>query len=228
MSDQDEGDEPSYRPPRVDLPGAPQQEPSGEPRSRGRIGRRGREGSVRAPREQGTRRKSRIDILVGIPLGILLGVGIVTAFVFLGSEGTIDAPRLDSQIGATGATGATGTTGVSRTTGPSGTPVASPAAPPKPAPPKLPAVVRISGEAPPETGGPKIEGAVGKPVRFRVLTDIPYTLDVLDTSSGQAEVILQSAVTSGQSVTFSFDRAGQYSLVVAGNDINVATFDIAR
>ncbi len=31
------------------------------------------------------------DRLIGIALGLLLGLGIVTAFVFLGSESTIDA-----------------------------------------------------------------------------------------------------------------------------------------
>ena len=35
------------------------------------------------------------DRAIGILLGVLLGIGIVTAFVFFGSEGTIDAPRID-------------------------------------------------------------------------------------------------------------------------------------
>ena len=32
--------------------------------------------------------------MLGIVLGIVLGLGIVSAFVFLGSEGSIDAPRI--------------------------------------------------------------------------------------------------------------------------------------
>jgi hypothetical protein len=35
------------------------------------------------------------DRIIGIVLGIVLGIGIITAFVFLGSEGTIDAPSLN-------------------------------------------------------------------------------------------------------------------------------------
>lgn len=36
-----------------------------------------------------------VDRIVGITLGIVLGVAIVIAFVFFGSEGTIDAPRIN-------------------------------------------------------------------------------------------------------------------------------------
>lgn len=35
-----------------------------------------------------------VDRLIGVLLGLVLGVGIVTAFVFLGSEDTIDSPRI--------------------------------------------------------------------------------------------------------------------------------------
>src|SRR4051812_50057941 len=37
----------------------------------------------------------RLDRVLGIGLGILIGIGIVIVFVFYGSEGTIDAPRLN-------------------------------------------------------------------------------------------------------------------------------------
>jgi len=40
------------------------------------------------------KRRNRI---IGIVLGILLGLGIVTAFVFLGSEQAIDAPSLSGK-----------------------------------------------------------------------------------------------------------------------------------
>ena len=36
----------------------------------------------------------RFDIALGIVLGIVLGIAIVSAFVFLGSEGSVDAPRV--------------------------------------------------------------------------------------------------------------------------------------
>ena len=37
------------------------------------------------------------DRIIGILVGIVLGVGIITAFVFLGSEETIDAPALNDE-----------------------------------------------------------------------------------------------------------------------------------
>jgi hypothetical protein len=37
------------------------------------------------------------DRIIGILVGIVLGVGIITAFVFLGSEETIDAPALNDR-----------------------------------------------------------------------------------------------------------------------------------
>lgn len=38
--------------------------------------------------------RRRVDLLVGILVGLVLGVAVVTAFVFLGSEGSIDAPSI--------------------------------------------------------------------------------------------------------------------------------------
>lgn len=41
-----------------------------------------------------TARRRRLDLVLGIVLGLVLGLGVVSAFVFLGSEGAIDAPRI--------------------------------------------------------------------------------------------------------------------------------------
>ena len=38
-----------------------------------------------------------VDRIIGIVLGIVLGVGIITAFLFIGSEDTIDAPALNDE-----------------------------------------------------------------------------------------------------------------------------------
>lgn len=75
-----------------------------------------------AKADSGARRRRGfvLDRVIGILLGIVLGVGIVTAFVFLGSEDTIDAPRINDQVtrsqqgtqtqqGASGEKGANGT-----------------------------------------------------------------------------------------------------------------------
>lgn len=44
--------------------------------------------------ERRARRSRTMDRVIGVLLGLVLGVGIVTAYVFLGSEETIDAPRV--------------------------------------------------------------------------------------------------------------------------------------
>jgi Mg/Co/Ni transporter MgtE len=41
------------------------------------------------------RRRPRIDLWVGIVLGLVLGVAVVAVFVFVFSEETVDAPRLE-------------------------------------------------------------------------------------------------------------------------------------
>jgi hypothetical protein len=48
----------------------------------------------RGSRSRPARRGRRLDLAIGIVLGIVLGVAVVSAFVFLGSEDTIDAPRI--------------------------------------------------------------------------------------------------------------------------------------
>ena len=40
------------------------------------------------------RGRRRIDLAIGIVLGVVLGIGVISAFLFLGSEGSIDAPRI--------------------------------------------------------------------------------------------------------------------------------------
>ena len=40
------------------------------------------------------RRRRRLDLLIGVSLGIVVGIAILAAFLFLGSEETIDASRI--------------------------------------------------------------------------------------------------------------------------------------
>lgn len=47
-----------------------------------------------APLDRTVRRRRRIDRMIGIVFGVLLGLAIVAAFVFLSSEGSVDAPRI--------------------------------------------------------------------------------------------------------------------------------------
>jgi hypothetical protein len=40
------------------------------------------------------RRGWKADLAIGVVLGVVLGIAIVAAFVFWGSEGSVDAPRV--------------------------------------------------------------------------------------------------------------------------------------
>lgn len=84
------------------------------------------------------------DRAIAITLGLALGVAVVAGFVFLGSESTIDAPRISGID--------TGKPGGG----------AGPAAIP---------VVRVIGGAPPASGPVLIESSQGRRLRFRVVSD---------------------------------------------------------
>lgn len=40
------------------------------------------------------RERRRFDWVIGVVLGIVLGLGVAAGFVFIGSEDTVDAPRI--------------------------------------------------------------------------------------------------------------------------------------
>ena len=93
-----------------------------------------------------------LDRLLGITLGVALGVGIVTAFVFLGSESTIDAPRISG--------------------------IAANPQPGLPKPGKQTPTVRAIGGAPPPSGPVRLRFKRGEKARFRVLSDIPIGIEI--------------------------------------------------
>ena len=75
--------------------------PGGNPEEHGRFA----SGPLRIPgpgplqqvtRRRPSRRSRRIDLAIGVALGVGLGIAVIAAFVFLGSEDTIDAPRVST------------------------------------------------------------------------------------------------------------------------------------
>jgi hypothetical protein len=101
-----------------------------------------------------TKRPSRwLDRIIGVFLGLVLGIGVIVVFVFKGSEGTIDAPRI-SGIG----------TGQPRP----GLPLASPRVP----------LVRVIAGAPPSSGPVRLDFKQGRMARFVVGSDQEIGIEI--------------------------------------------------
>lgn len=142
--------------------------------------------------------------MLGIVVGLVLGIAVVAAFVFLGSEGTIDAPRIS---------------GVN--TGKPAAPTKPKQAPTKPGPaprhtlshavPK----VRVIGGAPPAAGPPMLHFKRGRQVRFRVVTDSPIEFEI--PGYGVKETVESDSV-----ISFKAPRAGQFPVLVAASHIEIA------
>lgn len=141
----------------------------------------------------------RLDLAVGIALGLVLGVAIVVGFVFFGSEGTVDSPRIS---------------GVN-----TGKPAPARHARRRPAAPKL-AIIHIIGGAPPPAGAPRLHFHRGEPIRLRIETDAPVAIEVR--GYGIAET-----VGSGSIIAFKARRTGQFPVVAAVSHIGLAELDIA-
>jgi hypothetical protein len=59
----------------------------------------------------------RIDYAIGTLIGLILGIAVVAAFVFYGSEGSIDAPRISGTDTGKAAQSAPNDLGASRQSG---------------------------------------------------------------------------------------------------------------
>jgi hypothetical protein len=153
------------------------------------------------------------DRTIGIALGVVLGVGVVVAFVFVLSEQTVDAPSL-----STGQITAGGEPGVRhepqrRHEGPGGSP--------QPAPPPV-AMVRIVGGAPPPSGPAELHYARGEPIRLSVVSDA--TLDVELTGYGLTRTVLANQPTE---IDTEATRPGTFALIVSDSNIAVARITVA-
>lgn len=150
------------------------------------------------------------DRLIGIILGVLLGLGIVTAFVFLGSEQTIDAPGVSGNPGGH----AHGHKHQNK-----------PKPKPKPKPPPQPkiATVRIVGGAPPPSGPVHLDYPAGDHVRLRVVSDATVNVELVGLD-------LSGTVQVGQPTLLAFTakKPGNYSLIVTQSHIAVAAIRIGQ
>jgi hypothetical protein len=143
------------------------------------------------------------DRTIGIALGVIIGVGVVVAFVFFLSEQTVDAPSLS-------------TDGREHSQRAQGQPKRSPA----PAEPPV-ATVRIVGGAPPHGGPAELDYAVGDRIRLSVVSD--ETLAVELTGYGLTRTVVASQPTE---IDVEASRAGTFGLIVADSHIDVARITV--
>ena len=125
---------------------------------------------------------------------MVLGVATITAFLFLGSEETIDAPRLSGAGPRQGA--------APKAKGAAAVPV-----------------VRNEGGAPPSSGPVRLSFGQGGRARFRVVTDAPTTIAVpgygIEEEVGSGDVISFRVARRGEfAVVVAASRIGIASIRV--------------
>jgi hypothetical protein len=147
---------------------------------------------------------TRKDRAIGVVAGVVLGIAIVVVFVFFGSEGTIDAPRISH--------GATTTT--TRT---------HPKPNPKPSGPKIVrAKVTIAGGAPPTSGPAQVVAHQNDSVKLEVSSDASVGVELLGYG-------IATTIESGKPSVISFKAAktGNFPLIVSASHIAVAQIRVA-
>ena len=134
----------------------------------------------------------KLDRLIGILLGLVLGAAIVTAFVFWGSEDTIDKAAI----------GDGGRNGDAQHQAPRVPPVET---------------VTIVGGMPPETGAPTFDYRTGDRVRISFESDSTVAVEVF--GYGIDRTVPAGDPTL---VEFKATRAGNFPVIVTASHIGVA------
>ena len=164
------------------------------------------------------------DRILGIVLGLAIGLGVLVYFVFVHSEGTIDAPKVNSSesgqtIPAEGALPAH-----------PGSPEEPAEGEPKPGgegeaakPQKKPVpVVKVIGGAPPIGAGPnQLSFTKGEKVRFEIDTNEPFTFEIK--GLGITQSIEKSSV-----ISFKATKPGQFPVISTTTLIGVADLLIKK
>jgi hypothetical protein len=149
---------------------------------------------------------TRTDRAIGILLGVVLGIAIVVVFVFFGSEGTIDAPRISH--------GSTTSTAPARH---------KPKPKPKPHGPKtVTADVPIAGGAPPTSGPAQVDAHQNDRVKLQVSSDASIGVELLGYD-------ISTTLEAGKPSTISFKatKTGNFPLIVSASHIAVAQIRVA-
>jgi hypothetical protein len=163
------------------------------------------------------------DRILGIVLGLVIGLGVLVYFVFVHSEGTIDAPKVNGS-------------GVARQT----TTTLESSRPAHPGSPEEPAreggakgqrgegeakqkpvpVVKVIGGAPPTDSGPKqLTFHKGEKVRFEIETSEPFSFEIRGLG-------IKQSIEENSVISFKATKAGQFPVIATATLIGVADLQI--
>ena len=139
------------------------------------------------------------DRVIGVVLGLVLGAGIVTGFVFIYSEETIDAPSLSEEGGDGEARG-----------GRQGSPEPPPVA-----------TVRVVDGLPPPSGPAELHYRRDDVVRLRLVSDGTVGVELLGYG-------IERTITAGEPalIRFKASKPGDFPLVVTASRIDVARISV--
>ncbi len=160
-------------------------------------------------------RRRWLDWVLGIGLGLVIGLGLLVYFVFVHSEGTIDAPKVNESGQTTTATTPT------EPRSPEGSEQGAPTTPEAPAkqPRQIP-VVQVIGGAPPTAAGPKqLTFRKGEKVRFEIETDEPFSFEIRGLN-------IKQSIEESSIISFKATRAGQFPVIASTTLIGVADLRI--
>ena len=143
------------------------------------------------------------DRVIGIVLGLILGVGIVTVFVFVYSERTVDAPSISAKSGGGAARGG----GVGKPS-------------PKRSPPPV-ATVRVINGAPPPSGPAELHYGKDELVRLQVISDGTVGVELIGYG-------INRTIEAGKPAMISFkaSKPGNFPLIVTASHIDVARITV--
>jgi hypothetical protein len=155
------------------------------------------------------------DRILGIVLGLAIGLGVLVYFVFVHSEGTIDAPKVNEG-------GTTTATTPSQPKEPEkGTPteLKPPAEKTDTAKKPVP-VVKVIGGAPPTDSGPKqLTFHKGEKVRFEIETSEPFSFEIKGLN-------VKQSIETSSIISFKATKVGQFPVIATATLIGVADLRI--
>jgi cell division protein FtsN len=168
----------------------------------------------------GSPRSRWADRIIGIVVGVVLGLGVLVYFVFVHSEGTIDAPKVNEGKAESNLPAHPGSPEKPAEDDPGGSP--QPAGESKGGEPgtaettEAVPVVKVIGGAPPTGSGPKqLHFTKGEKVRFVIETSEPFSFEIKGLGITQS-------IESTSTVAFKATKAGQFPVIATATLIGVA------